>query len=162
MFCVIQGAHIPVSRVPSVSHLSHMGHWGVGPVTRDETPGNGNIPGCSMSFQGPASPCPMYHWSAVGLTWDPGMWAHPVQTGHLEWDHSMVFHVIPGASVTHQMRQPKVNLGQTTTLRDSEGRGGTGLDCLSVNPKRARMGSLLVLDCTLYILEYMRAVRGYS
>ena len=59
------------------------------------------------------------------------------------------------------MRRPKVNLGQTTTLGDSEREGRIGLDCLSINPKRARMGSLLVLDCTLYILEYMWAVRGY-
>ena len=99
VFCVIQGAHIPVSHVPSVGHLSHMGHWGVGPVTQDETPGNVPIPGCFVSFQGPASPCPMYHRSAIGHTQDPGMWAHPVQTGHLEWDHSMVFHVIPGAGI---------------------------------------------------------------
>ena len=60
------------------------------------------------------------------------------------------------------LRRPKANLGRTTTLGDSEGKGRIGLDCLSVNPKRARMGSLLVLDCTLYILEYMRAARGYS
>ena len=46
--------------------------------------------------------------------------------------------------------------------RDSEREGRTGLDCLSVNPKRARMGSLWVLDCRVYILEYTRAVRGYS
>ena len=39
--------------------------------------------------------------------------------------------------------------------------GRIGFDCLSINPKRARMGSLLVLDCTLYILEYMWAARGY-
>ena len=45
--------------------------------------------------------------------------------------------------------------------RDSERKGRIGLDCLSINPKRARMGSLLVLDCTLYILEYMWAARGY-
>ena len=46
-------------------------------------------------------------------------------------------------------------------MRDSEEeRDGIGLNCLSVNPKRARMGSLLVLDCTLYILQYMRVVRG--
>ena len=30
---------------------------------------------------------------------------------------------------------------------------------LSVNPKRARMGSLWVLDCTLYILLYTGAAR---
>ena len=59
------------------------------------------------------------------------------------------------------MRRPKANLGQTTTLGNSERKGRIGLDCLSVNPKRARMGSLLVLDCTLYILEYMWAARGY-
>ena len=59
------------------------------------------------------------------------------------------------------VRRPKANLGQTTTLGDSEREGRIGLDCLSVNPKRARMGGLLVLDCTLYILEYMRAARGY-
>ena len=59
------------------------------------------------------------------------------------------------------LRQPKADLGQTTTLGDSEGKGRIGLNCLSVNPKRARMGSLLVLDCTLYILEYMWAARGY-
>ena len=45
--------------------------------------------------------------------------------------------------------------------RDSEGEGRTGLNCLSVNPKRAQMGSFLVLNCTLYILEYMWAVQGY-
>ena len=45
--------------------------------------------------------------------------------------------------------------------RDSERKGRIGLDCLSINPKRARMGSLLVLDCTLYILEYMWAAWGY-
>ena len=39
-----------------------------------------------------------------------------------------------------------MNLGQTTTLGDSEREGRIGLDCLSINPKRARMGSLLVLD----------------
>ena len=55
------------------------------------------------------------------------------------------------------VRRPKANLGQTTTLGDSEREGRIGLDCLSVNPKRAQMGSLLVLDCTLYILEYMWA-----
>ena len=49
-----------------------------------------------------------------------------------------------------------MNLGQTTTLGNSERKGRIGLDCLSVNPKRAQMGSLLVLDCTLYILEYTR------
>ena len=59
------------------------------------------------------------------------------------------------------VRRPKVNLGQTTTLGNSEREGRIGLDCLSVNPKRAQMGSLLVLDCTLYILEYMWAARGY-
>ena len=76
-----------------------MGHWGVGPVTQDKTPGNVPIPRCFMSFQGLASPCPVYHRLAVGHTWDPGMWAHLVQMGHLEWDHSMVFRVIPGASI---------------------------------------------------------------
>ena len=60
-----------------------------------------------------------------------------------------------------EMRQPKVNLGWTTTLGDSEREGRIGLNCLSINPKRARMGSLLVLDCTLYILEYMWAMWGY-
>ena len=45
--------------------------------------------------------------------------------------------------------------------RDSERERRAGLNCLSVNPKRARMGSLLVLDCTLYILEYMWAAQGY-
>ena len=44
------------------------------------------------------------------------------------------------------MRQPKANLGQTTTLGDSEREGRIGLDCLSINPKRAQMGSLWVLD----------------
>ena len=62
---------------------------------------------------------------------------------------------------SNSVRQPKANLGQTTTLGDSEREGRIGLDYLSVNPKRARMGSLLVLDCTLYILEYMWAARGY-
>ena len=36
-----------------------------------------------MSFQGPASWCPVYHQSAIGLTWDTGMWAHPFKMGHL-------------------------------------------------------------------------------
>ena len=59
---------------------------------------------------------------------------------------------------------PEVTQGEPRTnhhTRDSEREGRTGLDCLSVNPKRAQMGSLLVLDCTLYILEYMWAARGY-
>ena len=56
---------------------------------------------------------------------------------------------------------PRLNLGQTTTLGDSEREGRIGLDCLSINPKRAWMGSLWVLDCTLYILLYTRAARGY-
>ena len=59
------------------------------------------------------------------------------------------------------MRRPKANLGQTTTLGDSERKGRIGLDYLSVNPKRAQMGSLWVLDCRVYILEYTRAVQGY-
>ena len=53
------------------------------------------------------------------------------------------------------------NQGQTTTHKTLKGRGGIGLNCLSINPKRAQMGSLLVLDCTLYILEYMWAAQGY-
>ena len=66
---------------------------------------------------------------------------------------------VPLVSGFHSfVRRPKANLGQTTTLRNSEGKGRIGLNCLSVNPKRAQMGSLLVLDCTLYILEYMWAV----
>ena len=99
VFCVIPGAHLPVSRVPSVGHLSHTGHWAVGPATQDETPWNVPIPGCSVSFQGPTFPWPVYHWSANQLTRDTRVWAHLVQTGHLEWDHSMVFHVIPGANI---------------------------------------------------------------
>ena len=51
--------------------------------------------------------------------------------------------------------------GQTTTQRLwGEGKRQDSTS-LSVNPKRARMGSLLVLDCTLYILEYIWAARGY-
>ena len=36
-----------------------------------------------------------------------------------------------------QLRRPKANLGQTTTLGDSEREGRIGLNCLSINPKRA-------------------------
>ena len=68
VFRVFPGAHLHMSHVPSVGHLSHMGHWAVGPATRDETPWNAPIPGCSVSFQ-----WPMYHWSAIRLTWDTGM-----------------------------------------------------------------------------------------
>ena len=82
VFRVIPGADIAVSHVPLLSHLSHMGHWAVGPATQDETPWNVPIPGCSMSFQGLASPCPMYYGLAIGLTWDTGVWAQPLETDH--------------------------------------------------------------------------------
>ena len=59
------------------------------------------------------------------------------------------------------MRWPKAEPRTNHHTRYSERRGGIGLDCLSVNPKRARMGSLWVLDCRLYILEYTRAAQGY-
>ena len=79
--------------------------------------------------------------------------------------HSIFFALVEAirlaSNVAAVVRRPKVNLGQTTTLGDSEREGRIGLDCLSVNPKRARMGSLWVLDCTLYILLYMRAAQGY-
>ena len=68
---------------------------------------------------------------------------------------------LPPSSWSLGVRRPRANLGQTTTLGGSEREGRIGFDCLSVNPKRARMGSLLVLDCTLYILEYMQAAQGY-
>ena len=52
-----------------------------------------------MSFQGPTFLWPVYHQLAISLTWDTGMWAPPFKMGHLEWDHSKVFHVIPGAGI---------------------------------------------------------------
>ena len=64
-----------------------------------------------------------------------------------------------GGVPLHEVTQGEPRTNHHT--RDSERKGRIGLNCLSVNPKRARMGSLLVLDCTLYILEYMWAVRGY-
>ena len=58
------------------------------------------------------------------------------------------------------VRRPKAEPRTNHHTRYSEGEG-VGLDCLSINPKRARMGSLWVLDCRLYILHYTRAARGY-
>ena len=82
VFRVIPGADIAMSHVPSVGHLSHMGHWAVGPATRDETPWNVPIPGCSVSFQGPTFPWPVYHQLAIGLTRDTGVWAQPLEMDH--------------------------------------------------------------------------------
>ena len=59
------------------------------------------------------------------------------------------------------MRRPKVDTKDKPPHRGSEGKEKWDSTSLSINPKRARMGSLLVLDCTLYILEYMWAARGY-
>ena len=42
-------------------------------------------------------------------------------------------------------------------MNSEEGESRKDLVALSINPKSAQMGSLLVLDCTLYILEYMWA-----
>ena len=82
VFHVIPGAHIPMSCVPPVSHRSYTGHWDVGPPVRDGAPWNGIIPRCSVSFQGLASLCPMYYGLAIGLTWDTGMWAQPLEMDH--------------------------------------------------------------------------------
>ena len=54
-------------------------------------------------------------------------------------------------------QQPDIGHGDNRMQYSVHGHAGW-YTCLSVNPKRARMGSLLVLDCTLYILEYMWAI----
>ena len=41
------------------------------------------------------------------------------------------------------MRRPKVNLGRTTTLKDSEGKGGIGLDLFERKPKESSDGEPL-------------------
>ena len=51
------------------------GTLGCGPTQSRRDTRNGIIPRCSVSFKGPTSPCPMYHWSAICLTWDTGVWA---------------------------------------------------------------------------------------
>ena len=125
VFYVIPGADIAVSHVPSLGHLSHTGHWAVGPATQDETPWNVPIPGCSVSFQGPTFPWPVYHRSAIGLTQDTRMWAPLFETGRLEWDHSKVFRVIPGAGipvscvlwVSHQSHMGHWGVGPATRDR---------------------------------------------
>ena len=59
VFHVIPGAHIPVAHVPLISHSTHMGHWGVGPPSRDETPGMGSFQGvlCHSGGPHPHVPC---------------------------------------------------------------------------------------------------------
>ena len=78
--CYSRGPHCRVLCTIGWPFVLH-GTLGCGPTRLRRDTGNGISPRCSVSFQGPTSPCPVY------------------------------------------LRRPKANLGQTTTLRGSEGKG---------------------------------------
>ena len=99
VFCVIPGAHIPVARVPLVGNRSYTGHWDVGPPVQDGTPGMGSFQGvpCHSRGQHPRVPCtmgrPLVSHGTLGCGPSHSRWTT------LEWDHSKVFRVIPGAHI---------------------------------------------------------------
>ena len=91
VFCVIPGAHIPMSHVLSASNQPYTGPWDVGPQPQDGTPWYGIIPGCSMLFLEPTFRCPAYDQLAITT----GHW----DVGPQHWDGTPSNYPIPECSV---------------------------------------------------------------
>ena len=81
VLCYSRGPHCHVPCTIGRPFVLH-GTLGCGPTRSRQDTGNGISPRCSMSFQGPTSPCPVYHRLAICLTRDTGLWAQQLETKH--------------------------------------------------------------------------------
>ena len=79
--CYSRGPHCCVPCTIGQPFVLH-GTLGCGPTWSRWDTRNGISPRCSMSFQGPTSPCPMYHRLAICFTQDTGLWAQQLKMKH--------------------------------------------------------------------------------
>ena len=79
--CYSRGPHCHVLCTIGWPFVLH-GTLGCGPTRSRRDTRNGIIPRCSVFVQGPTCMCPVYHWSAICLTRDTGLWAQQLEMKH--------------------------------------------------------------------------------